>query len=207
MDRTARTLGVRRALLDPGRRGLRAIVVLAVLAVLVAAGVAWWLRPRAESVPPPAAPVTTAAPARSGPDRHLVVSVVGRVRRPGLVRLAEGARVADALRAAGGPLPGTNTTSLNLAAKVSDGEQIVVGVTPPPGPAGASDPAEAGGKINLNTATEADLDKLPGIGPALAQRIIAFRTEHGGFRSIDELKQVSGIGDARFADLKDLVTV
>lgn len=199
-----------RALLDPGRRGLRAIVVLSVLAILVAAGVAWWLRPHAESVPPPAAPVTTAAPARSGPDRLLVVSVVGRVRRPGLVRLAEGARVADALRAAGGPLPGTNTTSLNLAAKVSDGEQIVVGVTPPPAPAGAGDasgPAPAGGKINLNTATEADLDELPGIGPALAQRIIAFRTEHGGFRSIDELKQVSGIGDARFADLKDLVTV
>ncbi|MGA8115878.1 MAG: ComEA family DNA-binding protein, partial [Actinocatenispora sp.] len=145
--------------------------------------------------------VSTSAAAR------LVVSVAGKVRRPGLVRLRPGSRVADAISAAGGLLPGADAGLLNLARKVVDGEQILVGVTPPPGAVGPAGAPDQAAKINLNTATSADLDKLPGIGPALAQRILSFRTEHGGFRSVDELKQVSGIGDARFADLKDLVTV
>ncbi len=143
-----------------------------------------------------------------------MVAVAGKVRHPGLVRLPAGARVADAIAAAGGPLPGTDVGLINLARKVVDGEQILVGVSPPPGTAdtggaaaGPGGAAAPGARINLNTATVADLDRLPGIGPALAQRILTFRNEHGGFRSVDELKQVSGIGDARFGELKKLVTV
>jgi competence protein ComEA len=141
----------------------------------------------------------------------LVVAVAGKVRRPGLVRLPAGARVADALAAAGGVLPGTDVVLLNLARKVTDGELILVGVTPPPGVDGASaaGPAAgaAGGKVNLNTATLTQLDTLPGVGPVLAQRILDHREQHGGFRSVGDLRQVDVIGDARFEQLKDLVTV
>jgi competence protein ComEA len=110
-------------------------------------------------------------------------------------------------------LPGTDISFLNLARKVSDGELIVVGVTPPPGVAqGGSGEAggggaPGGGPVNLNTAGIDQLQTLPGVGPVLAQRILDYRTAHGGFRSVADLRQVSGIGDARFAQLKDLVTV
>ncbi len=153
----------------------------------------------------------------------LVVAVEGKVRHPGLVRLPPGSRIADAIEAAGGAEPGTDLSFVNLAQKVVDGELIVIGVTPPPGVAatsgsgssgaggsgagGSSGAAQPGAPINLNTATEADLETLPGIGPALAQRIIDYRTQHGAFRSVDELHNVSGIGDAKFAEIKDLVTV
>ena len=153
----------------------------------------------------------------------LVIAVEGKVRHPGLVRLPPGSRIADAIDAAGGAEPGTDLSFVNLAQKVVDGELIVIGVTPPPGVAatagtgssgaggsgagGSSGAAQPGAPINLNTATEADLDTLPGIGPALAQRIIDYRTQHGAFRSVDELRNVSGIGDAKFAEIKDLVTV
>ncbi|MFY1672649.1 helix-hairpin-helix domain-containing protein [Plantactinospora sp. WMMB334] len=206
---------------DPGRRGVKALAVLAALVVLAAASWAWLSRPRTEPVAspsPPSAPALTPAPAGSGGAEigaaEVVVAVAGKVRRPGLVRLPAGARVADALQSAGGPLPGVDVALLNLARKVTDGELILVGVTAPPGagPAGA-DPAGAGGvrpgggKVNLNTASVAQLDALPGVGPVLAQRIVAHREEHGGFRSVADLRQVTGIGDARYEDLKDLVTV
>ncbi|MEO3744916.1 ComEA family DNA-binding protein [Plantactinospora sp. B5E13] len=204
---------------DPGRRGVRALAVVATVVVLVAAGWAWLSRPHSEPVPD--AP-TAAAPLVSGSldsgvgpsPAELVVAVAGRVRRPGLVRLPAGARVADALAAAGGAQPGVDMASLNLARKVADGELILVGVTPPPGAAGpAGDgsssatgigPAE---KVNLNTATAAQLDALPGVGPVLAQRIVDHRERSGGFRAVGDLRQVTGIGDARYEDLKDLVTV
>jgi len=139
--------------------------------------------------------------------------VAGKVRRPGLVRLPAGARVADAITAAGGPLPGTDVSLLNLARKVVDGELILVGVPAPsggnptqaPGPGGA--PGVPGGKVNLNTATLAQLDALPGVGPVLAQRIIDHRERQGPFRSVGDLRQVDGIGAARFNQLEDLVTV
>jgi competence protein ComEA len=134
---------------------------------------------------------------------------VGLVGRPGLVTLASGSRVADAVEAAGGLLPGTDPASINLAAVVTDGQQIAVGVPgagPPAG--GAATPAGgSGGRVDLNRATAADLDALPGIGPVLAQRIVDYRDAHGPFRNIDQLDEVPGIGPAVFAELADRVAV
>nr|WTA66550.1 ComEA family DNA-binding protein [Micromonospora sp. NBC_00855] len=200
---------------DPGRRGVRALAVVAVVVVVGAAGWAWQARPQSEPVAPLVSETASAAPAGdpsvSGPG-ELVVAVAGKVRKPGLVRLPAGSRLADAVQAAGGALPGVDVALLNPARKVTDGELIVVGVTPPPMPGGAAGPAAgdggpAAGPLNLNTATLAQLDALPGVGPVLAQRILTHRDQHGGFRSVGDLRQVDGIGDARYEQLKDLVTV
>ncbi|MFF5492391.1 helix-hairpin-helix domain-containing protein [Streptomyces aquilus] len=151
---------------------------------------------------------------------EIVVDVSGKVREPGIRRLPAGSRVADALRAAGGVRPGTDTTGLNRARFLVDGEQVVVGT--PAGAAGAGGGAAgvAGGAagsggsvpgagpaapVSLNTATVDQLDTLPGVGPVLAQHIVDYRTQHGGFRSVDELREVNGIGERRFADLRNLV--
>jgi competence protein ComEA len=202
------------AAFDPGRRGVRALAVVAVLVVCVAAFLAWQARPRPTPVAS-AEPGTSAPPALAPatPTAVLIVSVGGRVKKPGLVRLPAGARVADAIEAAGGVLPDTDLTGVNLARKVVDGEMILIGVTPPPGAAGANGNAGSsgsgatGGVVNLNTASLAELQTLPGIGAVLAQRILDYRTEHGGFKSVNELRQVDGIGDAKFAQLKDRVMV
>lgn len=151
--------------------------------------------------------------AAGGSPAEVVVAVGGKVRKPGLVHLAPGARVADALTAAGGAEPGVDVAGLNLARKVTDGELIMVGVTLPPGTTTAPAPAATGaagatgGLINLNTATTAQLDTLPGVGPVLAQRILDARDAQGGFRAVSDLRKVDGIGDARYEQLKDLVTV
>lgn len=199
---------------DPGRRGVRALTLVAVVVVLVAGYLAWRAQPRAEPAPSTVASSVAPAPDTSVTGGMIVVAVAGRVRHPGLVRLPAGARVQDAIEAAGGVLPGTDMSFVNLARKLGDGELVVIGVSPPPGidtagtggTAGAGG-APAGGKVNLNTASLAELDTLPGIGPALAQRIVDYRTAHGGFRSVDDLRRVEGIGDAKFAQLKDRVTV
>jgi competence protein ComEA len=128
----------------------------------------------------------------------LVVSVVGLVAEPGLVTLSSGARVADAVEAAGGLLPEADPASVNLAAPVADGQQVAVGVPPAAG-AGtlAAAPAPAGGgPVNLNTADVGRLDALPGIGPVLAQRIVDHREQHGPFGSVEDLQDVPGIGPA-----------
>jgi competence protein ComEA len=190
-----------------------------VLVLLAAGYVAWRSQPHAEPLPaaisaPPALSATS-GPGASPGGGTIVVAVSGRVRHPGLVRLPAGARVADAIEAAGGPLPGTDLSFVNVARKLTDGELVVVGVTPPPGvdPGGGlgtgtgAGGGTAAGKVNLNTATLAELDSLPGVGPAIAQRIVDYRTEHGGFTSVDDLRKVEGIGDAKFAQLKDRVTV
>jgi len=110
--------------------------------------------------------------------------------------------VADALDAAGGALPGIDLSLVNLARKLNDGELILVGVSAPP-----EQPGAPGAKVNLNTATLAELDALPGVGPALGQRILDFRAQHGAFHTVEDLRHVPGIGDAKFGQLKDLVTV
>ena len=143
----------------------------------------------------------------------LFVDVSGDVRNPGVHRLAPGSRVADALRAAGGVAPGASEEGLNRARLVADGEQIVVGKEQvagaaqeaPGAGAGAAGGAEQGGVISLNSATVEQLQTLPGIGPVLAQQIIDFRTNQGGFASVDQLREVNGIGDHRFTTLRPLV--
>ncbi|MGV9880964.1 helix-hairpin-helix domain-containing protein [Streptomyces sp. NPDC003006] len=157
-------------------------------------------------------------PAAGAGGGGIVVDVSGKVRRPGVHRLPAGSRVADALRAAGGARPGADMGGLNRARFLMDGEQVVVGEpAAAAGPGGAGAGVAAGGAgtagagstatgpVGLNTATAEQLDELPGVGPVLAQHIIDYRTEHGGFRSVEELREVNGIGDRRFADLQDLV--
>jgi competence protein ComEA len=152
-------------------------------------------------------PAAAASSAASG--GSIVISVVGRVTRPGLVTLRDGARVADALDAVGGPVRGTKLGALNLARRLTDGEQIYVGMPAPAGaepPAGASGTGEpSAGPVDLNAASLTALDTLPGVGPVTAQRIVDWRTEHGRFGSVEQLREVDGIGPGRFAKLKDLV--
>ncbi len=137
----------------------------------------------------------------------VVVAVVGQVAAPGLVTLPAGSRVDDALAAAGGPLPDADLTTVNLARVVADGEQIAVGV-PGAAPGPSAEPGAAGSTpVNLNTASEQDLETLPGVGPVLAGRIVLYRSDSGGFTSVDQLQDVSGIGPTTFAELQDLVTV
>ncbi|MFD8820530.1 helix-hairpin-helix domain-containing protein [Streptomyces sp. NPDC059627] len=141
---------------------------------------------------------------------EIVVDVTGKVRDPGVHTLPAGSRVTDALKAAGGVRPGTDTDGLNRARFLTDGEQIVVGGPAPPAApgqvvAGGVPGAGPSAPVSLNTATVEQLDALPGVGPVLAQHIVDFRTQHAGFRSVDELRQVKGIGDRRYSDLRDLV--
>ncbi|MER6041313.1 ComEA family DNA-binding protein, partial [Streptomyces sp. NPDC001856] len=152
---------------------------------------------------------------------EIVVDVSGKVREPGIHRLPAGSRVVDALKAAGGVRPGTNTDGLNRARFLVDGEQVVVGgavvggggavgggAASGPAAGGAAGPVAgtgAGVPVSLNTATVEQLDALPGVGPVLARHIVDYRAQQGGFRSVDELREVNGIGQRRFADLRDLV--
>jgi competence protein ComEA len=180
----------------------RRLVIAGLVALLVLAlGGRFLLRSREPAVPPP---VRVAVPATTGSTASLVVHVVGAVRRPGLYRLREGSRVADALIRAGGPSRKAQLELVNLAARIADGEQIVV---PRRGMAAA---AAAGtgpiaGPVHLNTATLEQLDTLPGVGPVTAQKILDYRQEHGAFGSVDELDAVSGIGPARLEQLRELV--
>ena len=142
----------------------------------------------------------------------LYVHVAGAVRKPGLIRVSAETRVATALERAGGPTRRADLTLVNLAARVQDGQQIVVPVKGVAGAARAGSAAVGGadgaalapgGKIHLSTATAEQLDEIDGIGPTLAERIIEYRDSHGGFRSIDQLAQVEGIGEKRLATLRD----
>lgn len=215
-----------------GHRGSVALAGVAVLAVVIALGVVWRDRPVPEPVPPlpsvesavVTAPAPPPVPEAENVPAELVVSVVGLVHRPGLVTTAPGARVADALDAAGGVAPGADLVGLNLARRIADGDQIVVGLSPPqpiPHGSGVSGAAPQGGdgtdgdagrmpgqgKIDLNAADEAALDSLPGVGPVTAASIVAFRQANGPFADVEQLGEVDGIGPARLARLRELVTV
>jgi competence protein ComEA len=156
------------------------------------------------------APIIPAATSTTTASTRVVVDVVGAVRRPGLYRLSQGDRVADAVAQAGGATRKADLSLVNLASLVADGEQIVVprrgaggsvaGVGAAPGAGGAST-----GPVHLNSATAEQLDTLPGIGPVTAQKILDYRQKHGAFSSVDELDAVPGIGPARLDELRDLV--
>ena len=190
--------------------GLAAVVVVAVLVALVL--LVWQAQPAAQAAPRVRRELPTPTPSglpaggptspSPGAAAELVVHVVGAVHRPGLVRLPGGARVADAVEAAGGATAAARLASVNLARPVVDGEQVVVQRRGRPAVLGApavGAPAAGAGPaapVDLNTATLDSLDGLPGIGPVLAQRILDWRTAHGRFSSVDELGEVSGIGEA-----------
>lgn len=184
--------------------------------VAALAGALWLLRPPAEPVEVslPFASSTSVPPATatSVPD-VLLVHVAGAVLAPGVHEVPAGARVVDAIDAAGGLSPQADGSRINLAAPVADGERVyvpVVGEDPPPavvGAAGGSGETGAPGPINLNTADEAALDSLPGVGPATAAAIVEHRDRIGGFSSVDQLLDVRGIGEAKLEQLRDLVTV
>ncbi len=210
---------------DPGRPGARALWVAAVAAVVLLLLWTWLQRPAVEPVhAEPVGAAVAPTDAAPSPTVHavpsvgevattsttVVVSVVGLVAEPGLVTLAPGSRVADAVDSAGGLLPDADPASVNLAAVVADGQQVAVGV---PAAAGAAEPVTtaatggAAGPVNLNTADLALLDGLPGIGPVLAQRIVEHREQQGPFRQVEDLLDVPGIGPAIVDRLADAATV
>ncbi|MFF7458937.1 helix-hairpin-helix domain-containing protein [Kitasatospora sp. NPDC008115] len=205
------------------RRAVVGLLVLLLLTVGYGVQHFWLARPQpvevpaiaVASVPSSAAPESALPGGDTGgvaPGTAVVIDIGGRVGSPGVHTLPGGSRVADALRVAGGPLPGTDLRNLNLARVLADGEQILVG-EPSPQPAagaGTGPPPAAVSKqpVSLNRATLEQLDTLPGVGPTLAQRIIAFRASHGGaFRSLDQLRQVSGIGERTYTELRPLLTL
>ncbi|MFI1968114.1 hypothetical protein BLA24_21055 [Streptomyces cinnamoneus] len=234
------------------RCGIEPRTLAALALVLVAAGLFagyrfWAGRPQTVRAPVRDAPVAAAVPSPATPSalspalsaaagapapeartaaRGVVVDVAGKVRHPGVRHLPPGSRVADALEAAGGARPGVDTSGLNRARLLMDGEQILVGggataagvpgaggaagaagagPGSPGGPGGPAGPGGVSGPVSLNSATLEQLDALPGVGPVLAQHILDYRAQHGGFRSVADLRHVNGIGSRRFTDLKPLV--
>ena len=142
------------------------------------------------------------------PDIFLVVHVTGAVHVPGVYSLPAGSRVTDALAAAGGLDPDSDPDRINLAAFVMDGQQILVpGKSDRPEPEGSGSEPVVPGQIRINSASRSELETLPGIGPALAERIIIYRQTHGGFSSVDELLNVSGIGEKKLADIRERITL
>ncbi|MDQ1715159.1 MAG: competence protein ComEA [Frankiaceae bacterium] len=198
-------------------RVLAGLVALSIVAAAVAGFLFFRGRPGAIAAPRPALSMSGSAlgaggspgsgsPSGSASSGTIVVAVEGKVRKPGVVRLPAGSRVIDAVAAAGGAVPGTDLATVNLAAKLSDGQQIVVGGSTV-GSAPGADGATPSGPLNLNQASAGQLDGLPGVGPVTAERIVAWRTAHGGFQRLDQLQDVPGIGPSKFTQLRDLVTL
>jgi competence protein ComEA len=202
--------GIRERLSALSRREVVGLVVLA--AVTIGGGALWYLR----SLPRPVevradggqGPAPTVSAAQASPVT-IFVHVAGRVRRPGVYELAEGSRVIDGIEAAGGARADAYLDGLNLAAVLVDGQQVIVPKRTPGGGGGtAPGPTSTGpALVNLNTASAAELETLPGIGEVIAQAIVDYRTENGPFATVEDLLDVSGIGDATLAEIRDLVTV
>ena len=174
------------------------LVLLGAIAVIIGGSVGW---ARRSPEPQLVGAATTTTSIVDG--ETIAVHVAGWVLSPGVVTLPPEAIVADAVAAAGGLLPGASTGALNLAAQVSDGDQVSV-----PGPGSAPESSVAGsdtGPVSINLATASDLETLPGLGPVLAERIVAFREENGRFETVEDLLEVPGIGEAKLASLRDLV--
>ena len=188
--------------------------LVALLAVTIGGAGLWYVRslPRpveVAEVPGPGDAPLPAASAGPSPEVVILVDVAGWVRRPGVYEFEEGARVIDAIDAAGGARSGALLESLNLAAPLADGIQILVprqGETVAP-PASGGAAAGVAGLINVNTATPTELEELPGVGEVIAQAIVDYRTENGPFASVDQLLDVSGIGDATLENIRELVTL
>ena len=195
-------------LLQHRRHLLAATVALALL--LLAARLLLPAGTTTPATPLPPSPGLGAS-ATAAPNVRVVVDVVGGVRRPGLYRLEQGSRIADAVARAGGATPKAQLAQVNLAAPLADGEQVVIPKHGAPGAALSSAAGSAGGggtataPVQLSTATLEQLDSLPGVGPATAQKILDYRTKHGAFSSVDELDAVPGIGPKRLDQLRDLV--
>ncbi|MGW7536391.1 helix-hairpin-helix domain-containing protein [Amycolatopsis sp. NPDC054798] len=187
-----------------GRRGVIFALALLAATAVIAGGLAIFGRSPAAEIAPPLPTARAQVPHAPKASENLVISVVGHVRSPGLVTVPSGSRVADALRAAGGADPGVDLTALNLARKLTDGEQLAVGVPAAQAPAGSG---AAASKIDLNSATAEQLDSLPGVGEVTARRIADWRTQHGGFSSVEQLRDVDGIGESKFEKLREQVTV
>jgi competence protein ComEA len=194
-DMPALSLSRRQALVVAGAL---ALVLVVAGKLLVGSGSAHAVRafPLPAAVPP-------------APPPRLVIDVAGAVRRPGLYRLPQGSRIADAVSRAGGATGKAALEGVNLAAPLADGEQVVVPLRAAGGGAAAASAGTAGapssGPVSLSTATAEQLDTLPGVGPVTAQKILDYRTKHGAFHSVDELDAVPGIGPARLDQLRDLV--
>jgi competence protein ComEA len=214
-------------------RADRRFAVVGLMVVALAAGLVWYLialgsaprRSDAAEVRPGRAPATSPSGGRQTPRSNatttttvapageVVAHVSGAVAREGLVRLTPGSRVADAVAAAGGAAPAADLRRVNLAAKVLDGQQVAVPAVGEPAAAATATGSGGGGSpstdapLDLNLATPAQLEALPGIGPSLARAIVAERERGGGFRSVDDLRRVRGIGDSRFSQLQPLVRV
>ena len=188
------------------------IALVAVVGVTVAGAGFWYVRSLPAPVQVRSGPseALVAAPtASASPTTVILVDVAGWVRRPGVYEFAEGARVVDAIDAAGGARPGAVLSSLNLAAPLVDGTQVLVPKESQSAPTTETGTGTSGatGLVNVNSATNAELETLPGIGEVIAQAIVDHRTENGPFTSVDQLVDVSGIGDATLENIRELVTV
>ncbi len=191
----------------------RGYILITLMNLIVLGGVVILMRGRPQpsasqviiSTPTPSPPTPTPTPAR------IVVYVCGAVVNPDVYSLLEGSRVKEAVEAAGGFAPDADRVRINLARRLSDGEQVYIPRVgeeiPPVTPPAAVTPGHLGGKVNINTATAEELETLPGIGPAYAERIVRYREEFGPFKTIEDIKEVRGIGDATFEEIKDLITV